>query len=144
MFGSRDERDLSVFRQEGGKELLFSKGVHWKAKNLWKRLTFSEKFEMILLLTNKGGIIDVFLLFTKRLVIFQYVLGYVEGSIRFWLSRLMYFFFASRIDFVHSFDNALIWTMSVLFLLPLKYLLVNFTRSFALFFIESVIQGGCL
>ena len=80
---SRDERDLYVFRKKGGKELLFSRMVYWEAKNLLKRLAFSEKFEIIILLANKGGIIGVFLLFAKRLFIFQYVLGSVEGSISF-------------------------------------------------------------
>ena len=68
------------------RKLLFSRWVHWEAKNLLKRFAFSEKFEIILLLTNKGGIIGVFLLFTKQLIIFQYVLGSVEGSISFWLN----------------------------------------------------------
>ena len=125
---SRDERYFSVFRQKGSKELLFSRGVHWEAKFFLKRLAFSEKFEIILLLTNKGGIIGVFLLFTKRLIIFQYVLGSVEGSISFWLNWLMHFYFASEIVFVHLFDNALTWTKSESFLPPLKYFLVNFTR----------------
>ena len=70
-------------KEVNGKELLFSRGVHWEAKNLLKRLAFSEKFETILLLTNKGGIIGVFLLFTKRLIIFQYVLCSVERLISF-------------------------------------------------------------
>ena len=51
---SRDERDFSVFRQKGGKDLLFCRGMHWEAKNLLKRFAFSEKFEIILSLTNKG------------------------------------------------------------------------------------------
>ena len=66
-FISRDERDLFAFRQKRSEELLFPRGVHWEAKKILKRLAFSEKFEIILLLTNKGGIISVFLLFTKRL-----------------------------------------------------------------------------
>ena len=131
---SRDERDVSVYGQKGGKELLFSRGVLWQAKNLLKRLTFSEKFEIYLLLTHEGGIIGVFLLFTKGLIIFQYVLGSVKGSISFWLNWLMYFSLASKVVFVHSFDNALIWTKSEPFFPPLKYFLLNFARSFILFF----------
>ena len=47
---SRDEREISVFRQKGGKELLFSRGVHWEAKNILKILAFSEKFEKIFII----------------------------------------------------------------------------------------------
>ena len=98
---SRDERDFSVFRPKGGKELLFSRGVHWEVKHLLKRLAFSEKFEIILSLTNNGGIIGVFLLSTD-------VLGSVEGSLSFWPSCSMYFSFACKTAFVYSFDNAVI------------------------------------
>ena len=89
---SRDEREISVFRQKGGKELLFSRGVHWEAKNILKILAFSEKFEkifynnIIVLYNNKRGIIGVFLLCTKLLIIFQYILGSVEGLLSFWLN----------------------------------------------------------
>ena len=129
---SKDKRWFSGFRQKGGKELLFSRGLHWEAQNLLKRLAFSKKFGIILLLTNKGGIIGVVLLFTKQLIIFQYVLGSVEGSISFWLNWLMYLSFASKTVFMHSFDNAVIWSWS---LFPLsKYFLVSFPRFFSSFF----------
>ena len=84
------------------KSYYFPEGCTEKQKELLKRLAFSEKPEIILSLTNKGG---VFLLFTKRLIFFQCVLGSVEVSLSFLLNCLMYLSFASKIVFVHSFDN---------------------------------------
>ena len=89
---SKDKIYFFVFRQRGDKELSFSREVHWEAKNLLNKLVFSE-----LSLSNNGGIRGVLLLFTKRLIVFQYVLGSVEGSLSVWPSCIMYFSFASEI-----------------------------------------------
>ena len=69
----RDERDFSVFRLKGGKELVFSQRGALRSK----------KFIEEIGLFRIGGIIVIFLLFTKRLIILQYTLGSVEGSLSF-------------------------------------------------------------
>ena len=46
-------------------------------------------------------LLGIVLLLTKRLIIFQYVLGSVEKSLSFLLNCLMYFSFASKFVFVH-------------------------------------------
>ena len=139
---------IFYFWQKEGKGPLFSKGVLWEVNIYWRDcfccFFSTEKFEIILLLTNNGGIIGVFLLFTKWSIIFQYVVGSVKGSPSFWLNCLIYFSFVSKIFVGHSFDAAVFWTKSN-FLLPLlKYFLVNFACSFSLFVMVEVIQGGCL
>ena len=48
-------------------------------KKLLKRFAFPQKSETNLSSTNSGGIAGIFLLYSKRLRIAQYVLGAVEG-----------------------------------------------------------------
>ena len=78
---SRDERNFFLFLDKKEvKSYYFPKGCTDRQKKILKGLAFPEKFEIILLLTKKGGLLVVFLLFTKRLIIFQYVLGSVDSA----------------------------------------------------------------
>ena len=70
---------------------MFDNGVQCDAKKLLKSSAFFEKFEIISPFTNRGGIEGIFLLFKKRVNIFQYVLGAASGLLSFLLNLLMYF-----------------------------------------------------
>ena len=53
---------MFVLYIKGGKLLLFFIGVHIEAKKLLNRFAFSQKSEIKLPLTSKGGIAGIFLL----------------------------------------------------------------------------------
>ena len=56
-------------------------GVHIDVKKSLKRLAFTRKSEINLLLTSKGGIDGIFLLYENQFNIDQYVLGAALGSL---------------------------------------------------------------
>ena len=57
---SKDSREAAVFVANGGRVLLFSSGVHCKAKYLLKMLAFSWKSLTKLLSSMSGGMLEIF------------------------------------------------------------------------------------
>ena len=67
----KDVSDSSVRVVKSGSVLEFSKGVHWSAKYLLKRLAFSLQSVMYSLLAKRGGILGSLHLFRKLFRILQ-------------------------------------------------------------------------
>ena len=122
-----DESGFSVLMVRGEKVLVFDYSVHCDAKNLLKRSAFFEEFEIISPFTKRGGIESIFLLFTKRFNILQYVLGAVSGLLSFLLNSLIYFSVAAKIISVHLFDLVSAFSKSVFFYHPYNIVLLNWS-----------------
>ena len=120
-----DESRFSILMVRGQKVLVFDYSVHYDAKNFLKRSAFFEEFEIISPFTNREGIESIFLLFTKRFNIFQYVSGAVSGLLSFLLNSLIYFSVVAKIISVHSFDLVSAFSKSVFFHHPYNIVLLN-------------------
>ena len=73
---------LSVFINNEGSFLLFSKGVHWEAKNSLKIFAFPTIFVIISPDTRIGGTEGILMLFGKLFKTAQYTFGSVCLSLR--------------------------------------------------------------